>query len=85
MARKLHCQVAGEAIGAFDDDAADAIGRNAVEHALKPGRGNRIGAAYGCIIELVPARWRLSLSLSGPVLVADDVPRPLRPVSFVSS
>jgi hypothetical protein len=38
MARKLHCQVAGEAIGAFDDDAADAIGRNAVEHALKPGR-----------------------------------------------
>jgi len=38
MARKLHCQVAGEAIGAFDDDAADAIGRNAVEHGLKPGR-----------------------------------------------
>ena len=33
---QLHSEVASEAVGALDDDSADAVPSNAVEHGLKP-------------------------------------------------
>ena len=87
MADLLHHEVTGKAIGTLNDDCADAIGLDALQHRgeARPGV-DRIGATDGRVMVGVddrkaglPAnastacRCRFSLSLSAPTLAAEEV------------
>jgi hypothetical protein len=53
VAGELHGQVTGEAIRTLDDDAADPIAGDAVEHCLEPRPlSNGISAAHRRMVEL---------------------------------
>src|SRR6516164_86164 len=65
-ALKLHSQIAGKTIWAFQDNAADAITGNAIEHRLEARTlRNRISAAYRCIVEFSDNGIAVSLSERG--------------------
>ena len=52
MAGKLYGQVAGEAVRALDDDGADTVAGDAVQHGDEAGaRGDGVGAFDGRVIE----------------------------------
>ena len=54
MSSELHSQVASESVRALDNDAADAIASNPVEHSLEARPlTNRIGAAHSGVIKLI--------------------------------
>ena len=85
MADLLHHQVAGEAVCALDDDRADTIALDPLEHRGEAWSGvDRVGAADGRVIVGVDDRKarlsskrvdRMSLPFLA-VLSGDDEPRP---------